>query len=149
MSSEANEALFPMVWCHAALPFHTYIPDPFPSPTFSLHSYLQFLSTLILPPSDHPHAVPYSVIPPPWYNPWFLQTVMVTSSPVPFCSLTSLVPSTSWDLSASQLHPFGEGSSQALLALPGLEALPRCLHSTAIPFYRMCKTLILPSPTCS
>ena len=76
-----------------------------------------------------------------WSHPWFLQTVLVTSPPVPSCSLTPWL--------ASQLQPCREGSSQVLTALPGLRALPRCLHSVAIPFYRMFKTLILPSPTCS
>lgn len=75
----------------------------FPCPPISSSSW----SSLMLPPSDHPFAVPSSMIPPPCYNPWFLQTVLAIFSLMPSCSLTPWCPG-----------PAGVVTAAAKLCLP-------------------------------
>lgn len=70
--------------------------------------------------------------------------------PISSFSLSPLmVLSSCWHLLAGQLQPHGEDRAWVLIAFPWWGALPKCLHSAAVPFHEMCKTLILPSPPCS
>lgn len=102
--------------------------------TSQLLSHCPRISSFSLPPLILPHSYHLSAVWPQWLYP------------------TSMLWPTSYLVSPCSQMPnsySGEDRGWVLIAFPWLGALPRCLHSAAIPFYEMCRTLILPSPLCS
>lgn len=120
--------------------------DPFPSPTFSLFSYLQSIATYSnLPPPDHP-----TLFPAQWSH---LHTITLGSCRQcwlsPPSALVPWFPMPGRSCQPASSSHVVRASAELCLPFPHWGHCPDVLCSLALAFHRMCENLMLPHPTCS